>query len=94
MEKAFSVVKTASRGVANVIDNKTGAIVGTVAGGVVTMMPGMALAAADYTDLVAAADFAGLGTAAAGVIVGLIGVSLLIGGGILIWRLVKGGRSA
>lgn len=52
-----------------------------------------AMAAATYTDLVAAADFAGLGVALTGVIVVLIGTSLVVAGGLAIWALTKKGRS-
>lgn len=47
----------------------------------------------DYTALTAAADFGGLGAAIVGVIVALIGASLLIAGGLAIWNVVKKGRS-
>lgn len=47
----------------------------------------------DYTALVGAADFGGLGLAIVGVIVALIGASLLVAGGYAIWGAVKKGRS-
>lgn len=52
-----------------------------------------AFAAVDYTALTAAADFGGLGTAIVGVIIALIGASLLVAGGFAFWGIVKKGRS-
>lgn len=52
-----------------------------------------ALAVTDYTALTAAADFSGLGLAVVGVIIALIGASLLVAGAQAFWKIVKQGRS-
>jgi hypothetical protein len=76
-----------------VIDEKTGKVIGYVAAGATGVMANAAQAAVDYSDYTDAADFTGLAAAAGVVIVALIGVSLAIGGGLLIWNLVKRGRN-
>lgn len=57
------------------------------------LAPALSHAAVDYTALTAAVDFAGLGAAVSGVIIALIGVSLLIAGGMAMWSITKKGRS-
>lgn len=53
-----------------------------------------AMAAVDYSTLTAAVDFSGLGTAIVGIIIALIGVSLLVSGGMAFWKITKQGKNA
>lgn len=57
------------------------------------LVPALSHAAVDYTAITTAADFGGLGVAVSGVIIALIGASLLVAGGMAIWNKVKAGRS-
>lgn len=74
--------------------NRYTAMKSMIAAGALSLAAGLGHAAGvDYTALTGAADFGGLGTALVGIIVALIGASLLVAGGMAIWSIVKKGRS-